>query len=363
MSNIRHFPDRRTIDLEASQWLGRLDADEPLQKEELESLREWLARSPAHRQALTSLNAFWANNVLTELIVPPGRNEGLIRFLSFRVFNIKGWNGALVTLSLIAFLSLTLFITSAPEFETNGLYVTAVGQQKNLILDDGSTVLLNTNSQIRVEYNDKFRNIHLLQGEAHFDVSKNPERPFRVYAGAGRVQALGTAFTIHIQQNDVKVLVTEGRIALASLGGSVLETGEQDTDHDQDPFVHTISRDLGVLDAGQAVSLEVLEGLYVDQLELRAGIEFIEEDEIDRLESWREGFLVFSGESLEQVVSEICRYTTLSIEIADPDLKQLQIGGRFKVGDVENMFAALEANFGIQAERVNYNQVKLKTAK
>lgn len=363
MDNVHQFPDRQMIDREAADWLARLDSDKALEPIEKEALSEWLARSPVHREALHNLNGFWGNNILTELMVPLGRHDSRSKLMPYwgrRNFVFGSF--ATAVFCILALTAISTLRFSEPVFENNGLFVTAVGQQKILILDDGSQIQLNTNSQVEVEYGDQYRNIRLLQGEAYFDVAENPDRPFRVYAGSGRVQAIGTAFTVQIAPAGVKVLVTEGRIALASLGGTILDETLM-KDLDKDPFVHTQSRELTTLDAGESVFMSMEDHVYLSQLGIAEDIEIVDESELSRLQSWREGLLVFSGESLEQVVAEISRYTTLSIEIVEPDLKGLQIGGRFRVGDIDNMFAALEANFGIEVDRVNYNQVELKAAK
>ena len=103
-----------------------------------------------------------------------------------------------------------------PITAANGLYATAVGQQTTTVLPDGSQIILNTNSQIRVKYGDQYRQVHLLQGEALFTVAKNSSRPFRVYAGSGQIQAIGTAFSVYLKGPVVQVTVTEGRVALAT---------------------------------------------------------------------------------------------------------------------------------------------------
>lgn len=226
---------------------------------------------------------------------------------------------------------------------------------------------LNTNSQIEVEYNEGFRNINLLQGEAHFEVAKNPDHPFRVYAGMGRVQAVGTAFTVYLKDKGMNVLVTEGRVALASLGVSEHSRTSQEQAGDirgvqLDPYVSSQSKNIGILEAGESVTLAVADSTGASERQLNHVVEVVDESELSRRQSWRDGLLVFSGEPLEQIVFEISRYTTVSIEIPDPDLKKIQIGGRFKVGDIDNMFDVLETNFGLQVNRLSYNRVELKAA-
>ena len=368
MENISKFPNRRIIKQEAVDWLIRLDGDEPLSKHELEALREWLSRSPAHREELNSLNDFWSNNILTELVVPLGRHEPRTGF--FEAIGKRFWSVGAVAATAVAgalIVAINLWLSPDPIKDTNGVYLTAVGRQKSVTLADGSVVQLNTNSQIAVEYNDRYRNINLLQGEAHFEVAKDSELPFRVYAGAGRIQAVGTAFTVLLMKNGVNVLVTEGRVALAALGIARPEAPPRalpkaDKGVEFDPYANGQSKDLGILKAGESITLDIADGVEEGMEELRDAIEVVNHDELSRRQSWRDGLLVFSGEPLEQVILEISRYTTVSIEISDPELRQIQIGGRFKVGDIDNMFNALEANFGLQVNRLNYNYVQLTAA-
>ena len=404
MNNISSFPDHKAIEEEAVNWLIKLDSESSPSRQDLRELTEWLSRSPAHQQELKSLNAFWGNQVLTELMVPLGKSSqsslsslfiGLKRRWQYSGLVIKTSVTAAIATATLA-ITFSLLLLPAPIDSTNGLYVTAVGQQQSLQLADGSTVQLNTNSQVKVEYNQGYRNIHLLQGQAYFEVAKDPEHPFRVYAGNGRVQALGTAFTLYLQDSSLNVLVTEGKVALAAMGSvesndasstqlpiepssklsnqpsnkpsnnrsnrpasKLSNTNTKTVVTTQmaqlDPYVNSTSKQVGTLKAGQTVTLKLAQQGDMPNNPIKA----IAREELDRLQSWREGLLIFAGEPLEQVVDEISRYTTVSIEIVDPDVRNLQIGGRFKVGDLDNMFKALEANFGLKVTRLGYNRVLL----
>jgi transmembrane sensor len=90
-------------------------------------------------------------------------------------------------------------------------------------------------------------------------------------------------------------------------------------------------------------------------------IQSVERAEIVRQLSWRNGMLRFDGEPLSEVVLEVDRYTTQKIVILDPALRDLRIGGYFKVGETDAMFEALEASFGIHVERINESLVHLST--
>ena len=65
--------------------------------------------------------------------------------------------------------------------------------------------------------------------------------------------------------------------------------------------------------------------------------------------AWRDGIIVFSGETLEQAVLEIGRYTPLSFKIVDTELASLQVGGFFQTGDMPQLLLILEQNFGVKS--------------
>ena len=77
-------------------------------------------------------------------------------------------------------------------------------------MEDGSTIALNTNSRVNIDYSGERRVVQLLRGEASFDVAKSPQRPFVVYAGSGLIWAVGTAFNVRYTSDLVDVIVTEG---------------------------------------------------------------------------------------------------------------------------------------------------------
>ena len=389
MDNLHAFPDRKAIEEEAVTWLIKLDSDKPLTSQENGEFQEWLSRSAVHRESINQLSQFWGNNVLTELMVPLGKSEtqrGL--WVGLLASWVNGWASSLTgsraisaTAAVTALaVSLMLVFGGQDITQSNGLYVTAVGQQKSIEMSDGSTLQLNTNSQVEVSYNNSYRNIRLIQGQVHFDVAKNPELPFRVYAGSGRVQAVGTAFTVYLKDKDVDVLVTEGRVALAALAPTQtptlipISTSFENTAADKnlysrvDPYVNSAAKNLGELDAGEAVTMTLSQNQLDPQTNENTGsvlapIKIISQEDLKRRQSWRNGLLVFSGEPLEYVVNEISRYTTVSIEITDPQVRLMEIGGRFRVGDVDGMFNALEANFGLHVNRLAYNRVQLSPAK
>ena len=398
METIVKFPNRDAVEDEALAWLIRLDGDKPLSASEERTFEQWLARSPAHRDAMKSLNAFWSNcNVLGEVLEPssitvPSHKRivtGLIASL-WPAINFRG--AALASALMVLALGVTLLVARPWDITaSNGVYLTAVGQQKTVTLSDDSRIQLNTNSQIQVDYSDGYRNIRLLQGEVHFEVAKDPSKPFRVYAGSGRVQAVGTAFNVYLNKDQVEVLVTEGRVAvgsflpLAARSPNHLPSEVQQTQatqmHEAENVtttpIDTPTRDLyaasevnglGTIAAGRGVILKKTRtespGTHKGSPKTETVVELVPtfvnnaKQEHTRL-AWRQGLLIFAGESLEEAVEEIGRYTSVEIDIVDPALRAIEVGGQIRVADTDSMFKALEANFGLKIKRLSYNRVQI----
>lgn len=369
--NIVEFPDRKAISEEAAAWLIKLDGDRAPSAEELASLREWLSRSPVHREQLRSFAEFWGKmNVLTELSVSLGHAErrSSRRFASRSRLALPLFARASLAAAVIVIGIATTFWLRPDPLSSNDFYATAVGQQRSMTLADGSLVILNTNTQIKVDYNNEYRNIRLLQGEAHFTVAKNPLRPFRVYAGNGMVQAVGTAFSVYLRDDSVDVTVTEGKVVLVSVGQANVDLlpqpgrlpGGDQSSGSIAMFDDGLIEALGTIKAGESATFQ--NAPNADVARIIDAIETIEAPEMAKRLSWREGILTFAGDPLSVVVDEISRYTTVSIEISDPVVRATRIGGRFPIGETDAMFDALEANFGLRVTRLSHDRVLLSAA-
>lgn len=369
--NIVEFPDRKAISEEAAAWLIKLDGDRAPSAEELASLREWLSRSPVHREQLRSFAEFWGKmNVLTELSVSLGHAErrSSRRFASRSRLALPLFARASLAAAVIVIGIATTFWLRPDPLSSNDFYATAVGQQRSMTLADGSLVILNTNTQIKVDYNNEYRNIRLLQGEAHFTVAKNPLRPFRVYAGNGMVQAVGTAFSVYLRDDSVDVTVTEGKVVLVSVGQANVDLlpqpgrlpGGDQSSGSIAMFDDGLIEVLGTIKAGESATFQ--NAPNADVARIIDAIETIEAPEMAKRLSWREGILTFAGDPLSVVVDEISRYTTVSIEISDPVVRATRIGGRFPIGETDAMFDALEANFGLRVTRLSHDRVLLSAA-
>ena len=399
MDNVLEFPDSSAIEKEAATWMVILDGDQPLSPAQQSDLKQWMATSPNHREELERLAELWGLlNVLTVLAVPIEKKQASLsqRFVHSLREQFTTLTHAVVSVRAVAaaailglgVVALSSYLQSPSLSTSNGLYQTAIGQQSTTRLSDNSSILLNTNSRVRVEYSDNVRKIFLLQGEAHFDVAPNKKVPFQVYAGDGLVQAVGTAFTVYLQQDEVvKVTVTEGKVKVM---GEPLASNTQNSNSKHSNSKHSNSKhsnskhsnvqnsnsqqsnplvDLATLKAGQIGTLERVATANDtstgssqpsnNKASFLQTLESIDQQELDRQLAWHTGLVMFAGESLEQVVQEISRYSELNIQITDPSLKTLKIGGQFRIGEINAMFYVLESNFNIQVDQLANGQVTL----
>ena len=388
MEAVVDFPNRDAIETEACAWIAQLDGDRKPSSEDMAALNEWMQRSPLHQQELLRLAELWGDlNILTELSIPTEQTLSNVEFASAttvpeklralwqRLTTTPAYMMSLVLVAAVLSTSLWVNQQGAP---VHLIYSTALGEQRLAELPDGSTLQLNTATQVEVDFSKGLRKIRLLKGEAHFDVAHNPNRPFEVYAGDGMVKAVGTAFSVYLNNHDVEVTVTEGRVELASVAASpnieptmsgTPQYAPQDAAHHSTStssdnravsnngvnaslLAVPIKTTLGTLNAGQTTSFN---GKVQPIKDLNS-------IDIMRKLSWREGMLIFSGESLEQVLQQVSRYTDLSIIITDPDIKDVRIGGYFQVGETDAMFDALQTSFGVQVSHISSTEVHLSRA-
>lgn len=339
MSNIIEFPNRDNIEDEASLWIARLDRQ--LTSDERHALQEWLAANDMHRKALLEMAELWDKMDslarLADLFQAPVNNRAMQPHLNGTIFY-----GAVAAslVFLLVFIGWNFMSLPSTPAMVDGIYETAIGEQSNVNLPDGSQLVLNTNSRVAVEYSDGHRLFFLERGEINIEVAHDPSRPLSVIARNKIVQAVGTAFNVRIYNDqEVALLVTEGKVLVAQNIAS--------------KAAHAIKPKRL---PGNSLAVSKGEKILLGTPDQK--IAKVNESEILTSLSWREGKLVFRGETLEQAVREINRYTPVQFEINDHGLKQKRIAGLFKAGDVDGLLAALEQNFNIAHEHAN-NKIRL----
>ena len=191
---------------------------------------------------------------------------------------------------------------------------TGLGEQHSEVLPDHSIVELNTQSEIRVGFTATERRVELIRGEAFFDVSKDPGRPFIVVTDLATAKAVGTRFSVYRAQSGTIVTVAEGCV--------LVRDKQAGTDTDASL-------------AGRADAVEVIPGT---QAEARPGRPVqMRQADVERTFAWRERRLVFDGEPLSRVVEEFNRYNSPPLVISDRRLREQRISGVFGANDPESL--------------------------
>lgn len=232
-------------------------------------------------------------------------------------YSFGKWMGAAVAACLIL---ATFAVTHWSNYFENPVssdikrYVTRVGEQKTINLDDGSVITLNTATQLLVDFTDDIRRMILDRGEAYFDVAKDEHRPFVVEVGDRSVSALGTEFDIYRLPEGFTVAVTEGMVALHQKEAFAL---------DSSPLIKAEEGSQVLLDkSGQVRMSEGTVAVFnIEQQKLTAK----SSESIDHYKNWRTGVVRFDSVPLYQVVKELNRYSAKKILIEDDSIMNLDL--------------------------------------
>jgi transmembrane sensor len=180
---------------------------------------------------------------------------------------------------------------------------TARGEQRSLVLADGSRVILDTATRLRLHFSRERRALELLTGQAHFDVAKDPARPFIVTAGDKQVIAVGTAFDVSRELGVTSVMLTEGKIVVR-----------------QDGAAHVLDQ---TLSPGDRLIFQPDTRVRQDRPNIAAAT------------AWQTGQVVFDDVPLSEAVEHMNRYESKPIVIADPAVGSLHISGAYKSGNAD----------------------------
>jgi transmembrane sensor len=345
-SKILAFPDTATIEAEAAAWVARFDAGDVSARDQA-AFQEWLNRSALHRNAIGEYGSLWSELDALRLLTDTGEAQADAPPPAMRAaIPQRAWPWlAACAAAVIAGLGSTIFLHPKPDsfakhehhhhhHPAQLVYETAIGGQRRITLADGSSVILNTNSRLDVNFSANRRDLRLVRGEAYFDVVHDKVRPFTVHASNYVVRDIGTAFDIHLSKSGlVEVGVTKGSVEVMPAGGR----------HGAGAV-----KSLGVLLAGHNIVL----GQPVERVEVLSAVD------MGRKLAWRQGDLIYTGQPLREVLADISRYSDIKIELADAALEDLPVGGAFRADQIGAIFAALENNFGIHAEWIDPQHVR-----
>lgn len=229
------------------------------------------------------------------------------------------------TLRPLLFAALLVLVSAIPASQRpETALATKAGEWRTLTLEDGTVATLGPRTVLTYSFSHDRRSIHLIGGEALFEVRKDPRRPFVVTTPAGCAKALGTIFSVSHQRRTTAVITQEGRVATARLDRA-------------DPGC---SRNSIRLFAGQKAVIESWTPLVARTVDSAVA------------HAWTRREIVFTGQTVEQSLAEFNRRNWVQLDMPDDaEILQMRMFGRFPLDDPERFARYLENELRWRRER------------
>lgn len=311
----------RDIDRAASEWAAREDRG-PLSQDEAAALEAWLGGDPRRRGALLRARAVSLMGESARALGPDFNPETFAERRRPRLSRrgVLAWSGAAVAAASLAALGVA---TSA----AGAVISTERGEIRLVPLKDGSTVLLNTESRIRVRYDQGRREVALLKGEAYFSVARDERRPFVVEVDGRKLRTTQAGFRVRkLDKAPVDLLVSQGRVDVSA--APLFGAGR-------------------VLAVNANTRLALADAVHPAAEQIRP----VAPETVTRELAWRDGKLAFEGETLGQAASTFARYSDTLIEIRDPGLAREPVTGLFAANDPVGFSRAVAQVFDARLAR------------
>ena len=218
-------------------------------------------------------------------------------------------------------------------------YVTQIAEIRELTLEDGSVITLGAKSKIQTEFTATRRQVTLLDGEAFFDVAKDPNRPFFVAAQDTLVRVVGTKFDVKRSADIVHISVLEG----------VVEVMKPNNIEETLSAARTDDIEKQVLTAGERVSAA-----------RRVALPQVRQVEQAEPGSWRQGRLAYEDASLAEIVADLNRYHDRPVRIASYDVGDLRSTLAFQTTEIDQVFDVMAAIHPIDVEKSASGEIVLR---
>lgn len=306
----------------AAQWFARLQ-DEAATGDDWLAFEAWLAADPAHAAAYERLEHVWVDldglgdQVAARLDAPVSLDAHRAAKVARTGLSRRSWLAA--GAGLAASIAVGVGVANWPQTAVE-TYVTAPAETRQLTLADGSKVWLNAGSRLDVRMERRARRIQMAEGEAVFDVTHDPQRPFLIDTGDREVRVVGTEFNVRQRTDDFALTVRRGVVEVRPAG----EGGAAPTR----------------VAAGQRLTHR--RGAAVATLTSTAP---------DAAFAWTRGQLVYNDATLSEVAADLSRSLGTSVKVADAATGRMRFTGVLALDDKDAMLRRLEAFAPVRAER------------
>jgi transmembrane sensor len=335
----------------AAEWFIRL-RDDRLSERHRERNVRWLKQSPAHiaellriQQVYTVLRAAKLENrppgspgqadsnvveLMPRSLPPPPARPNQSRVRTTITWKVAASVACLAVSLLLGFILKAAWLDRTLETE--------LGEWRIATLTDGTIVRIGPASRLKVSFGDDHRSVRLLQGEAMFDVAKDPARPFFVKSEMVGVLAVGTEFRVSRHGGEDVVAVTEGTVAVYRDGRDEVR-GEV-----TQPAAQLANATGGVpLTAGEQVSIsKANQSQPVAKQKVNVDYEL----------AWADGWVSYEDKTIAEVATEFNRRNRVKIVIVDASIADRRLAFfRGSATDPESFVAALAVSSDITVVR------------
>jgi transmembrane sensor len=345
----------------AAAWKARADAG--LSGTEMATLEAWCESDPRHREALARFNAVWEK---FDRPFHAGASQRLRDELAARARRRRRRTIAAATgLAVLAIVGTVWRSAGEREAAAQGREVAGAPASGAVLLmpvrqslPDGSVVDLRAGAEIAVDFSPDLRRVALRRGEAHFQVTKDPARPFVVVAGGVEARAVGTAFSVQIQPTGVEVLVTEGQVAVDQPTAVSPGAASAPTPGAPEP--------LAVLGVGHRIVVQPAR-VSTPLPQVTA----IRPEELAERLAWRTPRVEFTRTPLAEAIAihnghaasrRSADRPSVRFVIDDPALAAIRVSGLFRVDRTEAFVGLLRNGFGIEADVRGPEEIVLRPA-
>lgn len=285
-------------------WIMRSRVD-PVQTEA--DMDDWLAEDDANIEAYAEGLLIWEQ---LGQVAPDWPSE---RVLKKRRINISA---LMMALTMVVLCALGIgFGYNAYMFPT---YSTKIGEQRTVHLSDGTNVMLNTRSVMKLHYERGLRRVDLVQGEAFFDVAPNKQRPFIVEAGGSYVRAIGTSFVVRSDKDSMEVTLLSGRVDVGR----------------------------GHFNASPERSL-----IPGDRFRKTASSAVIDRPRLEGITAWRNGEIMLNEMPLTQAVAEMNRYSKKPIILNSRNAGDRKMSGIVRIDEPDVFVSTVAGVYGLKVTR------------
>lgn len=322
-----------TLLTEAAGWRVRLTEEGVVATPEFEA---WRSSSPDHERAWAAVEGPW--QYLGDQCSAPEllalRSAALERARRAGRARWRDWHThPLMRLAGVAAAAVLVVIAGAAYLiERPTIYQTHLAERRVVTLEDGSTLSLDSQSEVSLRYTRNARELVLLRGQARFDVAHDIQRPFSVVAADRKVIATGTSFDVDLVNHQVIVTLIEGHVV-------VLDRQESGS---------------GVPPEG--VKLNAGERLVAAPHSAPS----VQHVNVERITAWQSGQLVFENETLESAVERVNRYARHPVIVTDPAAAALRFSGVFNETNTQAFIDTVTRYLSLEEETRADGSVELR---